>query len=66
MLDPHCAHCGGPARLLTDLSRQAFVNYYRCDGCGHVWTNEKNKPNSPDTPVTIDSTKRRDRDWKAS
>jgi len=34
-----CPNCqsSGP-RHLEASSRDGYVNYYRCDGCGHVWT----------------------------
>jgi len=31
----------------------ARVEYYRCDRCGHVWTHEKENPNAPAKPVTV-------------
>ena len=31
-----------PPKLLSDLSQDARVNYYRCPECGHVWTTDKN------------------------
>jgi len=32
---PSCAH--DRVRLLEASSREAAVNYYRCDVCAHVW-----------------------------
>jgi len=39
-------------RLLVETSRIAHVDYYRCDGCGHVWTVSKNDPETPVLHVT--------------
>jgi transposase-like protein len=37
-----CPRClKNAARKLRGISRDAFVDYYRCDGCGHVWTTKK-------------------------
>jgi len=40
-----CSLCGtaGP-RILEAVSRDAVVNYYRCDACGAVWNRPKNAP----------------------
>jgi uncharacterized Zn finger protein len=49
-----CPHCGAPtARLLTGVSTEAIVNYYRCLACGHVWTVPKDDPDAPTRDVTI-------------
>ena len=39
-------------RWLEASSRDAHVNYYRCDGCGHVWTLPKSQPDAAPTAVT--------------
>jgi hypothetical protein len=37
-----CPSCDKPTpRLLDTSSKDAAVNYYRCDHCGHVWTIDK-------------------------
>jgi hypothetical protein len=41
-------------RLLYMVSLYCQVDYYRCDGCGHVWT----IPKSGDTNARRDVTKR--------
>jgi hypothetical protein len=41
--------------LLEDSSRDAHVEYFRCDTCGHIWTHQKADPNSPPRPVTVKS-----------
>ena len=28
-------------KLLDETSKGAYVNYYRCGSCGHVWTTTK-------------------------
>jgi rubredoxin len=54
---PHrlCPICPVQGRLLEHTSKDAMVEYYRCDKCGHVWTHEKGDPNSPATNVTVRS-----------
>ena len=37
-----CPACHGPTtRRLDGASEDAYVNYYRCERCGHVWTTSK-------------------------
>ena len=36
---PICQHLG--PSLLPTLSREAHVDYFRCEECGHVWTVSK-------------------------
>lgn len=46
---PHricCSECQYEGRLLQGVSRIAWFDYYRCERCGHVWTHEKDKPDS--------------------
>ena len=33
--------------------RTPFVEYCRCDQCGHIWTHDKSNPNSPPTDGTV-------------
>jgi uncharacterized Zn finger protein len=40
MTVPQCPSCDSPTPRLLDHIR-AFVDYYQCDGCGHVWTTAK-------------------------
>jgi len=49
-LCPKCCHTG---RLLEVTSKDAAVDYYRCDDCGHVWTHQKGEADSPATAVTV-------------
>jgi hypothetical protein len=35
MIDTLCAKCGDGRAILTLLT--SFVQYYRCDACGHLW-----------------------------
>jgi hypothetical protein len=45
MASQPCIVCGHTsARLLPVASKDAFVNYYRCDLCRHVWTVHKTDP----------------------
>ena len=52
---PHriCPHCAEPGRLLQSVSKDAYVEYYRCDKCGHVWTHDKGNPDGPPSDVTF-------------
>ena len=44
-----CPQClKNTATKLRGISRDAYVDYYRCDRCGHVWTTEKGS----DRPVS--------------
>ena len=37
-----CPACDRPtARLLDETSKSAFVDYFICNACGHVWTTSK-------------------------
>ena len=36
-----CPKCEQPLAQLRPMSYQAYVDYYCCVGCGHVWTTEK-------------------------
>lgn len=38
---PECQHIG---RFLAEASKNASVNYYRCDECWHVWAYDKQYP----------------------
>ena len=53
---PHrlCPKCSRDGRLLESASENAWVFYYRCDDCGHVWSYEKKQPNAPPKDVTIE------------
>ncbi len=49
-----CPKCQRPtARLLTGVSHQADVNYYRCEPCGHVWTLPKGPEAEFATPKDV-------------
>jgi hypothetical protein len=49
-----CPHCQKTApRYLPASSDGAVVNYYRCDGCGHVFHVAKGKPEADPVPVTM-------------
>ena len=37
---PDCLHCGQPGRRLNYTSAIAWADYYRCDGCGQVWSSD--------------------------
>ena len=51
---PHriCPNCGKRGRLLENSSRDAYVEYYRCDPCGHIWHYEKGNPHALPQDVT--------------
>lgn len=40
-------------RFLKDASKEALVNYYRCDSCGCVWTVPKSDPHAPPQILTV-------------
>jgi hypothetical protein len=52
---PKC-HSTTP-RFLEDTSKEAFVWYYRCQSCGHVWIVPKDNPDGPIRDVTVDPPK---------
>jgi hypothetical protein len=36
-----CPSCYRPAKLVNGVSTGRFVDFYRCEDCGHVWTTNK-------------------------
>jgi hypothetical protein len=36
-----CISCRQPAAKLLEISQLAPVDYYRCNGCRHVWVTHK-------------------------
>jgi hypothetical protein len=40
-------------RWLEESSKYAYVNYYRCEACGHVWNVPKDNPDAPPKHVVI-------------
>lgn len=36
-----CPECKNDGRLLDRISKDALVEYYRCDKCGCIWTHDK-------------------------
>ena len=53
MNTPPCSNCQHPARFLTFPSAGAYVNYYRCDACGHVFHFPKGHPEAMPVAVTV-------------
>ena len=54
-MTPLCPHCQAPrVRHLEASSRDAEVDYFRCEQCGRVWNVPKNAPMAPPRSVTID------------
>jgi uncharacterized Zn finger protein len=48
-----CPVCSSQdCRWLKDTSKDAHVNYYRCNACGHVWWVEKGNTNQTTHDVT--------------
>jgi uncharacterized Zn finger protein len=48
-----CPSCQQPtARWLEESSKDAHVNYYRCEKCGTVWTGQKDDPAAPIRIIT--------------
>ena len=56
---PHriCPHCSKIGRLLEEITKVAWVEYYRCDTCFQVWTHRKDDPNALPRTVTERPTK---------
>ena len=52
MNTPPCSECQHPSRFLTASSAGAFVDYYRCDDCGHVFHVPKDHPEAVPVAVT--------------
>lgn len=52
---PHriCPQCHRQGRFLEAASQEAWVDYYRCDVCGHVWAQSKEDPNAPPRDITL-------------
>ena len=48
-----CPKCHRTGRLLENASKDALVEYYRCDHDGHVWTHQKANPNASPKDVTV-------------
>jgi len=47
-----CPDCREPAvRYLADTSRNAYVDYFRCTECGHVYNVPKGAPDAPHVTV---------------
>lgn len=39
-------------RWLEESSKDALVNYYRCERCANVWTVPKDTPDAPPSIIT--------------
>jgi len=52
MPDRHCPHCGRSGRFLVDSSKNAHVDYYRCDFCAEVWVLRRSNRNKVPRLVT--------------
>jgi hypothetical protein len=46
-----CPKCLRDGRHLAASSESSAVDYYRCDGCGHVWAISKKQGTSRDVTV---------------
>ena len=57
MDSPACPNCSaGRGRWLEGSSKEAYVDYFRCASCGHVWNVPKKTFNGVDvhpTPVNV-------------
>jgi len=60
-----CPVCGREGRFLEASSQQSDVDYFRCDGCGHVWSLNRKNPKSPPRDVTERTPQGRDRSLRA-
>jgi hypothetical protein len=54
----HCPNCRTLVSRIQQTGNYAYVNYYRCQACGHFWTVKKTDP-SVVTHVTPLKKKRR-------
>ena len=59
MPESPCPRCPNKGRFLVETSKDAAVNYFRCDRCGHVWSRDKQNPYAPPRDVTIRSQTKR-------
>jgi rubrerythrin len=50
-----CPKCPRMGELLDEASRDAYVDYYRCPMCGHVWAHQKGDVDTPPKDVTVDA-----------
>ena len=48
-----CPLCLKQGTLLEQTSRDAVVEYYRCNPCNHAWTHRKDDPMSPPVDITV-------------
>jgi hypothetical protein len=46
---PHrlCPVCKRTGRLLPVVAKSSYVQYYRCDACGEMWSHDPRKPGPP-------------------
>ena len=49
-----CPKCLQKGRHLAASSENSAVDYYRCDGCGHVWSINKQGGAAKDVTVNKD------------
>jgi uncharacterized Zn finger protein len=52
---PHsqCPACGAKyVQWLAETSKDAYVDYYRCSDCGHVWSVPKGQADAEPRHVT--------------
>ena len=52
MPTPACPHCAAAPRYLPYSSSHSSADYYRCDGCGFVFTLDRSNPDGPYQAVT--------------
>ena len=51
-----CVRCtSAEVRRLDYVSQDAWVDYYRCSSCGHVWNVPKVRPRADDRPAPADT-----------
>lgn len=51
---PHCPACNSDTTgELSAVNSTSYVNYYRCDRCGHVWATAKSDPNEVTRHITL-------------
>ena len=52
---PTCPACdSATTQELSAINQSSYVNYYRCERCGHVWATAKNDPDKVTRHITLD------------
>lgn len=52
----HCPKCAKVGRQLGWSNENAYVEYYRCDSCRHVWSIDRKTGASHDVAIDVTTT----------